>query len=213
MPDAPTRKETLDQDPGLVARASGSVTVLALEELAARMRALRPPATYRLSLDSGVEYKNVRHALQHPETVRVNTWLKLMRSLRIRTVAAARPEDLIWPGEQTLVIAFDRAACALVRPACTMSLRAWRVRRHWSRQQLALLARISVDAVDSLESGRGLIGNLARVCQALELQLLCALPPWHASLEDLWAEQADRCLARPAHYAAWRRLAAAGLLR
>ena len=213
MPHALTPKRTVDRDPGLLARASGSVTVLALDELAARMLALRPPATYRLSLDSGVEYKNVRRALEHPGTVRVETWLKLMRSLRIRTVAAARPEDLIWPGEQTLVVALDSAAWALVRPSCTVSLRAWRMRRRWSRRQLALRAGISVDAVDSLESGRGLMGNLARVCQALGLHLLCTLPPWHASLEDLWSEQAARCLARPAHYVARRRSAATGLSR
>jgi len=192
------------QDPGLWARASASATVLTLEDLVERMRGLRPSASYRLSLDSGVEYKNVRHALQRPMTIRLETWLKLMRSLRIRTVAAKRAEDVIWPGEQTLVVAFDSTAGALIGPGCTTSLRACRLRRGWSRRQLALRAGVSVDAIDSLERGRGLLGKLAHVCQALELRLLCALPPWHGSLEELWSEQSARCLARPAHYATRR---------
>lgn len=195
----PSKRAT--QDPAFEARASGSVTVLTLEDLVLRLRLLRPPATYRLSLDSGVEYKNVRRALEHPMAVRLDTWLKLMRSLRIRTVAAARAEDVIWPGEQTLIVAFDRTACALVRPSCATSLRACRVRRGWSRRQLAQRAGVSIDTVDSVENCRCLMGKVADICRALELDLLCALPPWHASLEELWAEQAARCLARPAQYA------------
>jgi len=191
------------QDPAFSfeARASGSVTVLTLEELVARLRALHPPATYRLSLDSGIEFKNVRRALERPMTVRLDTWLKLMRSLRIRTVAAARAEDIIWPSEQTLIVAFDSTAWALVRPSCATSLRACRVRRGWSRRQLAQRAGVSIDTVDSVENGRGLMGKLSAICHALGLHLLCALPPWHASLEELWAEQAARCLARPGQYA------------
>ena len=189
------------QEPGLVARASGSVTVLTLDHLVVRLRALQPPATYRLSVDSGIEYKNVRRALERPLAIRLDTWLKLMRSLRIRTVAAARAEDVIWPGEHTLVVAFDSAAYALVAPTCATSLRACRIRRGLSRRQLALCAGVSIDAVDSVERGRGLLGNLTHVCRALRLDLLCVLPPWHTSLEDLWREQAARCLARPLHYA------------
>jgi len=188
-------------DPEFVARASGSVTVLALDHLAARLRKLQPPATYRLSLDSGIEYKNVRRALERPRAVRLRTWLTLMSSLRIRTVAAARTEDVIWPGEHTLVVVFDNDARSLVRPTGATNLRACRVRRGLSRRQLALHAGVSVDALDAAEQGRGLVGKLANVCQALELHLLCALPPWHGSLEDLWREQSARCLAAPAQYA------------
>jgi len=190
------------EDTALEARASGSVAVLTLDDLVMRLRLLQPPATYRLSLDSGIEYKNVRRALERPMVVRLDTWLKLMRSLRIRTVAAARAEDVIWPGERTLIVVFDRTAWSLVRPSCATSVRALRVHRGWSRRQLSERAGVSIDAVDSIESGRGLMGKLAQVCEALGLHLLCALPPWHASLEELWAEQAARCLARPAHYAA-----------
>ncbi len=199
MPDALFMNRP-PQDPAFAARASGSVTVLALEDLVARLCLLRPPATYRLSLDSGIEYKNVRRALQRPMSVRLDTWLKLMRSLRIRTVAAARAEDVIWPGEHTLVVAFDNTACALVRPSCATSLRACRLQRGWSRRQLAQRAGVSIDAVNSVENSRGLMGKLANVCQALELHLLCALPPWHSSLEELWAEQSARCIAQPAQY-------------
>jgi len=152
-----------------------------------------------------VEYKNVRRALENPLTVRLVTWLRLMRSLRIRTVAAGSAEDVIWPGDHTYVVTFDPAARALVTPACATSLLACRIGRGWSRRQLARRAGISIDTVASVERGRTLVGKLARVCQALELQLLCALPPWHSSLEELWREQAARCLARPAHYAISRR--------
>jgi len=202
MPLSPVSDPSSDHDPRSLARASGSATVLTLEELAQHIRVLQPPAAYRLSLDSGVEYKNVRRAFERPLAVRLDTWLKLMRSLRIRMVAAACAEDVIWPGEQTLLVGFDKTACALVAPACATSLRAWRVRRGWSRRQLARRAGVSVDAVDSAEDSRGLMGKLARVCESLELQLLFALPPWHASLEDLWTERAARCLSQPAQYAA-----------
>ena len=187
-------------DTAFEARASGSATVLTLVDLVGHLRLLQPPATYRLSLDSGIEYKNVRRALERPMVVRLDTWLKLMRSLRIRTVAAARMEDVIWPGEHTLIVVFDRTAWSVVRPSCATSLRAFRIRRGWSRRQLSQRAGVSVDTVDSVENGRGLVGKLSEVCKALELHLLCALPPWHASVQELWAEQAARCLARPAQY-------------
>jgi len=204
MSAAPASYPSTEQEPRSLARASGSVTVLTLEELAQRMRVLQPPAAYRLSLDSGVEYKNVQRAFERPLTVRLATWLRLMRSLRIRMVAAACAEDVIWPGEQTRLVGFDKSAGALVAPACATSLRACRVGRGWSRRQLALRAGVSIDAVDSAERGRGLMGKLARVCDGLGLQLLYALPPWHASLEDLWTERAARCLSQPAQYAAPR---------
>jgi len=204
MPTTPASNCSSDHVPHSLARASGSVTVLTLEELAQRIRVLQPPAAYRLSLDSGVEYKNVRRAFERPLAVRLDTWLRLMRSLRIRMVAAGCAEDVIWPGEQTLLVGFDQAAGTLVAPACATSLRACRIRRGWSRRQLALRAGVSMDAVDSAESGRGVMGKLARVCEPLGLRLLYALPPWHTSLEELWTERAARCLSQPAQYAAPR---------
>jgi DNA-binding XRE family transcriptional regulator len=193
-----------DRDPDFVARASSSVTVLTLEELARRMQSLQPPAAYRLSLDSGLEYQNVRRAIERPLTVRLDTWLKLSRSLRIRMVAAACAEDVIWPGEQTLLVAFGTDATALVAPASTTSLRSCRIQRGWSRRELARRAGVSVDAVGSVENGRGLMCKLVRICEAFGLQLLLALPPWHASLEALWTERAARCLQHPAQYPASR---------
>jgi len=205
MSAAPTSNRSAAHDPGFVARASGSVTVLTLAELAHRLRVLQPPPAYRLSLDSGVEYKNVRRAFERPLAVRLETWLKLMHSLRIRMIGAACAEDVIWPGEQTLLVAFDSSASALITPACATSLRACRIRKGWSRRQLALRAGVSIDAVDSAENGRCLLGKLVRVSDTLGLQLLLALPPWHASLEELWSERAARCLSQPAQYPPSRR--------
>ncbi len=199
-PPAPLPDPDADPDAARRSRASGSVTVLTLEELSLQLRSLRPPPAYRLSLDSGVQYKNVRRAFEHPWTVRLDTWLRLLRSLEIRIVAAARAEHLFWPHEQGLLVAFGMDAAALADPAAATSLRGCRMHRGWSRRELARRAGVSVDAVASAEAGRGLVGKLARVCDCLGLRLLLALPPRYASLDELWAEHAARCLAQPEHY-------------
>lgn len=182
------------------APASASVTLLGLEEFARGLRSLHPPPAYRLSLDSGIEYKNVRRALERPLVLRLGTWRRLLRSLRVRMVAAACAEDVIWPGAQTRVVAFGAEADALVSPGNAVSLRQYRVARGWSRRELARRAAVSVDAVSSVECNRGTIDKLARVCAALDLRLLLALPPWHGTLQSLWEERAARCLSQPAQY-------------
>jgi len=179
--------------PGLP-RASGARGVLELTGLAQTLRQLQPPVAYRLSLDSGVEYRNVRHALQCPTAARVDTWLRLLGSLRIRMCAARCAEDLIWPHSGNPV--------TVVGPG---GLGAVRLRRGWSRRTLAQQAGVSVDAVISAEDGRGLVSTLLQVCEALGLQLLLCLPPGHASVESVWQEQAHRCLEEPAQYPAARR--------
>jgi len=186
--------------PALAVRASASVTVLTFEELTRQLRALQPPPAYRLSLDSGVEYKNVRQALANPHATRLETWRKLLHSMRIRMVAARCVEDVIWPGEQTLLIGFGNEASALVEPRRTLSLREWRLRAGWSRRALARHAGVAVDTVTSVEDGRGMLCKLARLCHPLGLQLLLALPPAHDCLESLWRERAPRCLDEPAQY-------------
>lgn len=181
-----------------IARASGSVTVLTLAELARHLPRLHPPAAYRLSLDSGIEYKNVRRAFVQPLAVRLGTWQRLLRSLRIRLVAAASPEDVIWPGADTRLV--DLGAAAPQDAGHAPGLRALRQGMGWSRRELARRAGLGLDAVASVEKGGGMTANLERVCNAYGLQLLAALPPGFASLEELWDERAGRCLAQPAQF-------------
>jgi DNA-binding XRE family transcriptional regulator len=176
-------------EPGRIARASGSVTVLGLEDLARGLRHLHPPPAYRLSVDSGVEYKNVRRALERPLAARFATWQKLLRSLGLRMVAAASAEDVIWPGTRTVVIGFGDEAASLVDPSRTTSLRAYRMAHGWSRRGLARRAGVSAESVDSVERGHGLAGRLAQVCEPLGLRLLIALPAAHGSLDSLWHER------------------------
>jgi transcriptional regulator with XRE-family HTH domain len=191
---------SLTTDPSRLERASGSVAVLTLGELAGRLSLLQPPAAYRLSLDSGIEYKNVRRAFEQPRAVRLDTWKKMLRSLRIRLVAAASAEDIIWPGETTRLIAFGTDAGTLAGAGHAVSLRGYRQAAGWSQRELARRAGVGLDAVISLEGGRGMAGTLERVCHAFGLQLLLALPPGHPTLEALWAERAGRCLAEPAQF-------------
>src|SRR5258708_18700480 len=68
--------------------------VMALEEFAHRMPLVQPPCAYRLSLDSGVEFNNVKHAFDQPLAVRLDTWLRLLKSLGVSLVAAASSEDV-----------------------------------------------------------------------------------------------------------------------
>ena len=192
------------EEPARTAHASGSVTVLTLEEFVVQLRKLRPPPAYRLSLDSGIEYKNVRLAFEQPFSTRLQTWRKLLNSLRIRMVAARCAEDVIWPGENMLLVGFGAEAATLVDPASTRTLRECRFHHGWSRRELAQRAAVSVDTVTSIENSRGLVCTLAQVCQALDLRLFLALPPRHDSLASVWAERAPCCLERPAHYPAPR---------
>ncbi len=182
------------------AGASGAATVLTLTDVARRLPRLQPPPAYRLSIDSGVEYKNVRRAFARPMAVRIGTWQRLLLSLRLRMVAAASAEEVMWPCERARIVALCPAARALATPAAAGGLRELRVQAGWSRRELARRAGIGVDAVRALEDGRGMVGNLERVCTVFGLQILLALPPWHATLEDLWREQSQRCLLAPARY-------------
>jgi hypothetical protein len=200
MSSVPNASLAASPDPRPLARASASVTVYTLVEFVRRLVHLQPPPAYRLSLDSGIEYKNIRRAFDHPLASRLDTWQKLLRSLRVHLVAAASPEDVIWPGDATRVVRFVPEAKALPSVADAVDLRAYRLERGWSRRELARRAGVGIDAVTCLESGRGTVGSLVRVCGAHGLQLLLALPPGHATLEELWEVRAHGCLSEPAQY-------------
>lgn len=199
VPDSPSHTDDFAAA-GPAALASRPHTVLTLGELAACLRCAQPPAAYRLSLDSGVEYKNVRRALERPESVRRETWRKIVRSLGVHMLAATRPEDLRTPGDRTRVVGFGAESAALVPATAATSLRACRQHRGWSGREMAARAGISIEAVRSVERGSGLVGNLLRICAALDLQLLFALPSVYPSIEALWRERAARCLEEPAQY-------------
>jgi len=205
MSHMPAPANWLLQDSDRTARASGSVTVLSLDEAARAARSLHPPPAYRLSLDSGVEYKNVRRALAQPLGVRVPTWQRILASLGLRMVAAGCVEDVIWPGTATIVVGFDADAAALAAPPGAVGLRAYRLAHGWSRRELARRSGVSVEALDSAENGRGDLRRLTRLCETMELRLLVVLPPGHDTLESLWRERSARCLEEPAQYRTRRR--------
>lgn len=171
-------------------------TAFTFEELSAQLRRLQPPVAYRLSLDSGVGYKNVRRALEQPMAIRLQTWGKLLRSLRMGLVLAAR--------------AGPAAGMAGATPGCAYAtditgnqagnLRSRRLALGWSRRALAQRAGVGLDAVVSLEAGRGLVGTLSRVCAAMDLQPLLTLPPDRVCLEQLWEERSSGCLSAPAQF-------------
>jgi len=161
--------------------------VLTVEQLAGELARLQPPPAYRLSLDSGVAYRNVCRAVQRPLAARLDTWRRLLRSLRSRLIAAGH-------GGQAPAWALDPAPCA------AGGLRAARRQRGWSQRELARRAGVCVDTVGALERGQGQLAQWQRICTALDLQLLIALPPHHDSVAALWREQAPRCLQAPAPY-------------
>jgi len=190
-------------DPHPTAETSARRAVLTFAELAARLPLLQPPAAYRLSLDSGIGYKNVRRAFEQPMAIRLQTWEKLLRSLNIRLVAAGAGDCAgsgPTAGHGALLPATPGPA-----GADAGSLRSRRLALGWSRRELARRAGVGVDAIASLESGCGLAGTLSRVCGAMGVQLLLALPPEHVSLEHLWEERAVGCLRSPAQYPPARR--------
>jgi len=197
FPDSPVRAPPPDAD-----------GVLTIEAFVQGMRLLQPPPAYRLSLDSGVEYKNVRRVLEQPLAARLHTWQKLLRSLRIRMLAARCVAEALrsgaWESE-------GPAGLAAEAPRCADALRDGRRARHWSRRELARRAGVSVDAINCIENGGGLLGTMAQLSSALDLRLYLVLPPQHPTLECLWRERAVLCLREPEQYAAaWYRAGRAG---
>jgi transcriptional regulator with XRE-family HTH domain len=179
------------------------VYVMTLDEFVQRMPQVQPPCAYRLSLDSGVEFNNVKHAFEQPLAVRLDTWLRLLRSLGVSLVAAARGED----------VASDDPSVARVQigapldgggprlaPSAQSSLQDCRRARNLSMAALAHQIGVSIDTVTSVERGRGLLRNVARICQEFGLSLFVALPGRFRSVDELWAAHAERYLLAPSQF-------------
>ena len=72
--------------------------------------------------------------------------------------------------------------------------------RNLSMAALAEQIGVSIDTITSVERGRGLLRNVARVCQQFGLQLFVALPGRFNSVDELWAAHADRYLVAPSQF-------------
>jgi DNA-binding XRE family transcriptional regulator len=201
-PDVVTAEpQQADIDPDLESFASPQV--MALEEFARRMPLVQPPCAYRLSLDSGVEFNNVKHAFEQPLAVRLDTWLRLLRSLGVSLVAAARGEDVASddPSVARVVIGpADGDSGPRLAPSRESSLQDCRRERSLSMASLAQQIGVSIDTVTSVERGRGLLRNVARVCQQYDLKLFVALPGRFRSVDELWAAHAERYLLAPSQF-------------
>jgi transcriptional regulator with XRE-family HTH domain len=176
---------------------------MTLEEFVQRMPLVQPPCAYRLSLDSGVEFNNVKHAFEQPMAVRLDTWLRLLRSLGVSLVAAVRSEDV---GSEDPSIARVLIGAAhddggpRLAPSRQSSLQDCRRVRGLSMAALAHQIGVSIDTVTSVERGRGLLRNVARVCQQFGLSLFVALPGRFGSVDELWAAHAERYLLAPSQF-------------
>jgi len=177
--------------------------VMLLEEFARRMPQVQPPCAYRLSLDSGVEFNNVKHAFEQPLAVRLDTWLRLLRSLGVSLVAATRSEDVTSdePSVARVLIGGSVAdAGPALAPSRQSSLQDCRRTRNLSMAALAEQIGVSIDTITSVERGRGLLRNVARVCEQFGLKLFVALPGRFRSVDDLWATHAERYLIAPSQF-------------
>jgi transcriptional regulator with XRE-family HTH domain len=179
------------------------LSVMTLEEFVQRMPHVQPPCAYRLSLDSGVEFNNVKHAFEQPLAVRLDTWLRLLRSLGVGLVAAARSEDVASDDPsvaRVLIGATPDDAEPLLAPSRQSSLQDCRRARNLSMAALAHQIGVSIDTVTSVERGRGLLRNVARVCQQFGLRLFVVLPGRFRSVDELWAAHAERYLLAPSQF-------------
>ena len=176
--------------------------VMTLEEFVQRMPLVQPPCAYRLSLDSGVEFNNVKHAFEQPLAVRLDTWLRLLRSLGVGLVAAARSEDVASddPSVARVLIGVPDDGGPLLAPSRQSSLQDCRRARSLSMAALAHQIGVSIDTVTSVEKGRGLLRNVARVCQQFGLRLFVVLPGKFQSVDELWAAHAERYLLAPSQF-------------
>jgi len=177
--------------------------VLALEDFATRMPQLQPPCAYRLSLDSGVEFNNVKHAFEQPLAVRLDTWLRLLKSLGGCLVAACSIDDVASDDPHVPRIrigATDSSEGPDLGMSPQSTLQECRRARGMSMAVLASTIGVSIDTVTSVERGRGLLRNVARVCEQFGLKLFVALPGRFATVEQLWAEHAERYLLAPSQF-------------
>jgi transcriptional regulator with XRE-family HTH domain len=187
----------------LVGLRAGRATVITLEEFAQRMPLVQPPCAYRLSLDSGVEFNNVKHAFEQPMAVRLDTWLRLLRSLGVSLVAAASREDVASDDPSLARVHIGGADAdpgPRLAPSRQSTLQDCRRVRGLSMASLASQIGVSIDTVTSVERGRGLLRNVARVCQQFGLNLYVALPGRFRSVDDLWAAHAERYLLAPSQF-------------
>jgi len=184
-------------------KSPDSLQVLALEEFARRMPLVQPPCAYRLSLDSGVEFNNVKHAFEQPLAVRLDTWLRLLKSLGVSLVASRRREDVASDDPavpRVRIGSGDDSYGPRLSPSKQSTLQDCRHDRGMSMASLAQKIGVSIDTVTSVERGRGLLRNVARVCDQYGLQLFVALPGRFATVDDLWAEHAERYLLAPSQF-------------
>jgi transcriptional regulator with XRE-family HTH domain len=198
-----TAPSETENEPDVVDSNHPRLFVMTLEEFVQRMPLVQPPCAYRLSLDSGVEFNNVKHAFEQPMAVRLDTWLRLLRSLGVSLVAAARSED-VWSDDPSIARVLigamhDDAGPHLVQSRRS-SLQDCRRVRGLSMAALAHEIGVSIDTVTSVERGRGLLRNVARVCQQFGLSLFVALPGRFRSVDELWAARAERYLLAPSQF-------------
>jgi transcriptional regulator with XRE-family HTH domain len=179
---------------------SDSPAVLPLERFAQLVQHLTPPFAYRLSLDSGVEFNNVKHAFDDPLGVRLGTLLRLLKSFGVSLVAARSPEDVASADPSVPRVTLMQANGAVVAPAQAATLRECRQAAGMSMAALSARAGVSVDTVTAIERGQGLMRNVARMCEELGLSLYVLLPPPHQSVEALWAARAEGFLTAPAQF-------------
>jgi DNA-binding XRE family transcriptional regulator len=174
--------------------------VLPLDDFARQVTTVQPPFAYRLSLDSGVEFNNVKNAFDKPLAVRLDTLLRLLHSLGVVLVAAESVEDVASPGAEPTRIVIGTKPPGFVAASRIGSLSERRRALGVGTSAMASRVGVSIDTLLSIERGRGLVRNVARVCSELGLQLYVALPPQHHSVQELWAARADAYLTAPAQY-------------
>jgi transcriptional regulator with XRE-family HTH domain len=192
-----------DSEPVPASAGPARLHVMTLDEFVHRMPQVQPPCAYRLSLDSGVEFNNVKHAFEQPLAVRLDTWLRLLRSLGVILVAAARGEDVASDDPSIARVLIGSAADdsgPRLAPSRQASLQDCRRVRNLSMAALAHQIGVSIDTVTSVERGRGLLRNVARVCQQFGLSLFVALPGRFRSVDELWAAHAERYLLAPSQF-------------
>ena len=174
--------------------------VLTLDEFAHQVTSVQPPFAYRLSLDSGVEFNNVKNAFDKPLAVRLDTLLRLLHSLAVVLVAAERSEDVGSSGAEVTRVVVGTKPPGFIAPSRIGSLSERRRALGVGTSAMATRVGVSIDTLLSIERGRGLVRNVARVCSELGLNLYVALPPQHHSVQELWAARADAYLTAPAQY-------------
>jgi len=182
--------------------SDATITAFDLFEFCNQLTQVNPPCAYRLSLETGVEFPNVKAALEKPLATRLDTLAKLVKGLDAALFAVSATEELTSTNNDVpRIFLAGNLDLKDIFPATEVdSLTEVRTRLKVPATGMAKRIGVAPDTIKALERGGGLARNLDRYCSELGLRIMVVLPPPYTTVADIWTDKAAAMLATPSQY-------------